>query len=124
MTAKQSLTAKNIKNPIKMKKIIANMTMVMLLMLSACSSTKSLQEYYIDNSENTNFLSLDVPTSILNLDNADLSATQKEALVSLKKLNILAFKKTKENTEAFKIEKTNVKAILKNDKFVDEYKLW
>lgn len=106
-----------------MKKIIFSSIVLLFLVLSACSSTQSLQEYYVDNSENPNFLSLDIPTSILNLDNADLSAIQKEALGSLKKLNILAFKKTAENAEAFKIEKANVKAILKNDKFIELMKM-
>ncbi|PHQ61691.1 MAG: hypothetical protein COC08_03965 [Maribacter sp.] len=106
-----------------MKKIISVSVVVLSVLISSCSSTQSLQEYYVDNSENPNFLSLDIPTGILNLDNADLSTTQKEALGSLKKLNILAFKKTTENTAAFKIEKANVKAILKSDKFIELMKM-
>ena len=90
---------------------------------AACSSTQSLQEYYIDNTENPNFLMFDVPTSVLNLENADLSEAQRAALKSLKKLNILAFKKTTENTAAFEIEKANVKAILSNDKFIQLMKM-
>jgi len=66
---------------------------------------------------------LDVPTSVLNLENAELSEAQREALGSLKKLNILAFKKTNENTAAFKTEKANVKAILSNDKFIQLMKM-
>lgn len=66
---------------------------------------------------------LDVPTSVLNLENADLSESQRAALKSLKKLNILAFKKTTENTAAFEIEKANVKAILSNDKFIQLMKM-
>lgn len=96
---------------------------MLLLVFSACSSTQSLQEYYVDNSENPNFLSFDVPTSILNLEKADLSATQREALRSLKKLNVLAFKKTSENAVAYKTEKTNVKAILGNAKFTELMKM-
>ena len=92
-------------------------------LFAACSSTQSLQEYYIDNTENPNFLMFDVPTSVLNLENADLSEAQRAALKSLKKLNILAFKKTTENTAAFEIEKANVKAILSNDKFIQLMKM-
>lgn len=66
---------------------------------------------------------LDVPTSVLNLENADLSESQRAALKSLKKLNILAFKKTTANTAAFEIEKANVKAILSNDKFIQLMKM-
>lgn len=95
----------------------------MLLVLSSCSSTQSLQEYYVDNSENPNFISFDVSTSILNLDKANLSTTQREALGPLRKLNILAFKKTTDNIADYKVEKANVKAILKNEKFIELMKM-
>ena len=106
-----------------MKKIITAAFITLILALSACSSTQSLQEYYVDNSENPNFLSLDVPTSVLNLENADLSAAQKEALESLRKLNILAFKKTSTNADDYKVEKANVKAILSDKKFTELMKM-
>ena len=106
-----------------MKKTVISITTVVLLVFSACSSTKSLQEYYVDNAENPNFISLDVPVSILNLEKADLTDIQRKALQSLKKLNILAFKKTSENAAEYTVEKANVNAILKNDKFVELMKL-
>ncbi|WP_298476709.1 DUF4252 domain-containing protein [uncultured Maribacter sp.] len=93
------------------------------LVLGACSSTQSLQEYYVDNYENPNFISFDVPASVLNLEEVDLSATQKEAVSSLKKLNILAFKKTPENVEDYTAEKLKVKAILKNKKYTELMKV-
>ena len=51
----------------KMKKIITALSVISLLAFFACSSTQSLQEYYVDNSENPNFISLDVPTSNVSL---------------------------------------------------------
>ncbi len=72
-----------------MKKYITNIFVVLgILALSACSTSQSLQEYYVDNSENPNFISLDVPASILNLQEANLTKTQRQALESLKKLNV------------------------------------
>jgi len=106
-----------------MKKIITVLSVISLLAFFACSSTQSLQEYYVDSSENPNFISLDVPTSILNLQNEDLSETQQEALQSLKKLNLLAFRKTSENGAEYEVEKAKVNAILKNDDFVELMKL-
>lgn len=106
-----------------MKKIIVVIAGVALLMLSACSSKQSLQEYYVDSSENPNFISLDVPTSILNLKAEELSEIQQTALQSLKKLNLLAFKKTNENGAEYEVEKAKVNAILKNDDFVELMKL-
>jgi len=106
-----------------MKKIINSLLIVMMLVVASCSSTQSLQEYYVDNSENPNFLSVDLPVSLLNMEKADLNAEQREALNSLKKMNVLAFKKTDANTTEFEAEKTTVKAILKNEKFIDLMKL-
>ncbi len=97
---------------------LKSMGVILLLMsLSACSSTQSLQEYYVDNSENPNFLSVDLPVSLLNIEEANLTAEEKEALQSLSKLNVLAFKKNGTNEAEYKAEKTKVKTILKSDKF-------
>ena len=106
-----------------MKNIINSLLLVMMLVMASCSSTQSLQEYYVDNSDNPNFLSVDLPVSLLNMEKADLNAEQREALNSLKKMNVLAFKKTDANTVDFEAEKTTVKAILKNEKFIDLMKL-
>ncbi|MFK7812809.1 MAG: DUF4252 domain-containing protein [Maribacter sp.] len=106
-----------------MKKVYQLFLLVLLVTVASCSSTQSLQEYYVDNSENPNFLSFDVPVSILNLKEADLTEKQREAISSLKKLDILAFKKTTENALDYKSEKTNVKSILKNQDFIELMKM-
>ncbi|MGI9551437.1 MAG: DUF4252 domain-containing protein [Aurantibacter sp.] len=100
-----------------MKTITKITSLVFFAILMACSSTQSLQEYYVDNSDNPHFLKLDIPTSVLNLEEADLTNAQRDALESFQKLNILAFKKTNSNSAAYNAEKENVKTILKNDKF-------
>lgn len=107
-----------------MKKYIFGAIALMgILLIGACSSTQSLQEYYIDNSENPNFISLDVPTSILNLQETNLSETQLKAYQSLRKLNLLAFKKTANNAAEYDAEKTKVNAILKNKDYKELMKL-
>lgn len=106
-----------------MKTIRYSTYLLILILIAGCSSTQSLQEYYVDNSENPNFLSVDLPVSLLNMDKADLSKEQKDALASLRKLNVLAFKKTGENTEDFQAEKSKVKAILKNGSFTELMKM-
>ena len=106
-----------------MKEIKNILAILMVALLGSCSSTQSLQEYYIDNTENPNFLHLDVPTSILKLDEASLTESQRTALSSLRKLNILAFKKTEENTTQYKAEKQQVKAILSNDVYSELMKM-
>ncbi len=106
-----------------MQKLIGRILLMGALVLSACSSQQSLQEYYIDNSENPNFLAFDIPTSILNLDAVELDREQQIAYKSLKKLNVLAFKKTTENVASYKQEKVKVKAILANDDYEELMKM-
>ena len=108
---------------IAMRKVYHLVSVLALVLFTACSSPQSLQEYYVDNAENPNFLKFDVPSSILNVADADLSAKQREALKSLKKLNILAFKKSSANATEYEVEKTKVKAILKNEDFVQLMKM-
>ncbi|MCK0190119.1 DUF4252 domain-containing protein [Arenibacter sp. F20364] len=97
--------------------------LLLIIATSACSSTQSLQEYYVDNANNPNFLSVDLPVSLLNMEKADLTEDQREALGSLKKLNILAFKITKDNLSEFQKEKALINSILKNGKFTELMKM-
>ena len=107
-----------------MKRIITNILIVAgVMLLAACSSTQSLQEYYVDNSENPNFIVVDVPASILNLQEAELSKTQRQAFESLRKLNVLAFKINSDNEQEYQVEKDKVNKILKDDQFVELMKL-
>lgn len=106
-----------------MKTIKTIFVLTFMVTLAACSSTQSLQEYYVDNSENPNFLSVDLPVSLLNMKNDDMTEKQREAFKSLKKLNVLAFKKTMDNVSEYQTEKANVKAILGNDRFTELMKI-
>jgi hypothetical protein len=106
-----------------MRKLIRSLLLIGVLILSSCSSKQSLQEYYIDNTENPNFLAFDIPTSILNLDAVELDKDQLIAYESLKKLNVLAFKKTTDNVASYKQEKVKVKAILANDDYQELMKM-
>lgn len=106
-----------------MQRIIKSLLVLVTIVFSSCSGTQSLQEYYVDNTENPNFLAFDIPTSILNLDADQLTQEQTKAYESLKKLNVLAFKKTLDNTAAYKAEKNKVKAILANDDYEELMKM-
>ncbi|MBT8320046.1 MAG: DUF4252 domain-containing protein, partial [Eudoraea sp.] len=105
------------------KLVVATLVLFGIVLVTGCNSTQSLQEYYIDNSENPNFISLDVPTSILNLEESDLDETQLKAYQSLRKLNLLAFKKTTGNEAEYTAEKATVTAILKAKDYKELMKL-
>lgn len=87
------------------------------LILLSCNSEPSLQKYFVENTENKNFIILDVSPSILNIDKTKLSAEQNQALQSFDKMNILAFKLNATNQAQFEIERAKVDTILKDVKY-------
>jgi uncharacterized protein (DUF1015 family) len=87
------------------------------LFLFSCNSEPTLQQYFVVNTENKDFIALDVSPSILNVDKAKLSIAQNDALKSFDKMNILAFKLNDKNKEQFEIERAKVNSILKDEKY-------
>src|SRR5690606_5085090 len=50
---------------------------LLLVVMSACNNEQSLQRYYVDSAEKEGFISLDIPSNMLNISNADLTEEQK-----------------------------------------------
>ena len=90
------------------KKIIFQLFPIIGIVLCCCSSAPSLQAYFVDNQEKNGFISIDVPISVLGLEYIEMSSSEKEALSSISKFNILSFsldsiKHTKYSEELLKI---------------------
>lgn len=99
-----------------MKTAYGFLGLVCFLLLS-CNSDPSLQKYFVKNTENKDFIVLDVSPAILNVDQTKLTVAQKEALHSFDKMNILAFKLNDKNKAQFEIERAKVDLILKDKKY-------
>lgn len=104
-------------------KTIFTCVILLCLGLTSCNSEPSLQKYFVENTENKNFIALDISSSILNVDQAKLSEAQKQALQSFQKMNVLAFKRNPKNNAEFETERTKLTAILKNPKYQQLMKL-
>ncbi|MDI9256659.1 MULTISPECIES: DUF4252 domain-containing protein [Flavobacterium] len=87
------------------------------LILSGCDSKTSLQRYFVDRSENKDFVVFDVSPGIINVDKTKLSAEQKEALASFDKMNILAFKTNKTNGAEYDAESKKLTELLKDEQY-------
>lgn len=112
----------NSKNKIMMK--IAYITAFFVaLILIGCTTEPSLQKYFVEKTENKEFIALDVSPSILNIDKTKLSVAQQEALQSFDKMNILAFKSNKNNNATFEKESEEIKNILKNAEYQELMKV-
>ena len=84
----------------------------------ACNNEPSLQEYYIEKQNSNEFIALDLPASIVSL-NENSSAETKETMASIKKLNILAYKLNDSIDNKYTLEYKKVKEILKNEKYTE-----
>src|SRR6476660_8735284 len=93
-----------------------SLTLFFTVLLMSCQSEPTLQKYFVEKTEDKNFVAVDVSPSILNLDQTKLSADQKTALEQFDKMNILAFKAA-DNPALFEAEKTKVKTLLKDKKY-------
>jgi len=99
------------------KHIIA-IVLLASLSISCDSENQSLQQFYVDSEKSNDYLMLDVPTSLISL-NDDASADAKHALQSIEKLNLLAFKLNGKNEDLYQSEKLKVKQILNDESFTE-----
>lgn len=86
------------------------------LWMTGCNGEQSLQEYYVANQENKDFLAVDVPASLL-ANSESLSTEQRKTLETIKKVNILAIPKKAENMGTINTEREKVASILKDEKY-------
>lgn len=103
-----------------MKTSIKNIVVSLLITaaLTSCGyGGETLQGYYVVNQEAPNFISVDIPVSFVNLENAELTDVQREAYESIDKLNMLGYRKSDDNIEDYKAELVKVQTILKDDRY-------
>lgn len=98
-------------------KLVYGLALLLSLFLVSCNSEPTLQKYFVENTENKNFIALDVSPNILNVDKTKLSIAQSDALKSFEKMNVLAFKLNDKNKAEFEAERAKVDLILKDKKY-------
>ncbi|RXP61872.1 DUF4252 domain-containing protein [Lutibacter sp. HS1-25] len=87
------------------------------IVLVSCDNSASLQKYFIDSKENEQFISVDLPASILQLKNENASEEIKNTFETIKNVNFLALQLTDSNADFYTSEKEKVKQILKNSTY-------
>ena len=85
-------------------------------LMASCAKDQSIQKYYVESQEKSDFIAVDVPASIIQLGE-EASEETKATMATIKKLNVLAFQVNDENRTEFEKEITRVKKILKADRY-------
>lgn len=99
-----------------MRKAVLILVLLSLGVVS-CDNETTLQEFYVENQNSSQYLAFDIPASLLTGENSALSAEQKATLETIKKVNILGFPLKDENKENYETEKERLSLILKGDKY-------
>ncbi|TBN04753.1 DUF4252 domain-containing protein [Hyunsoonleella flava] len=94
-------------------------TALLSVVLVSCNSEPSLQRYFVDHQEQPNFISQDLPVSMVKLDKTNFTEEQNEAFNSVRRLNFLGFNINDTNKDVYATELGKVKSILKQDKYQD-----
>lgn len=98
-----------------MKKLLLLVSGVMFFF--SCVDKPTLQKYFVENTESSKFIAIDLASNIIKTDKVALSETEKAALESFEKMNILAFRTDSNNTAGYEKEIKEVKAILKDESY-------
>ncbi|WP_296312130.1 DUF4252 domain-containing protein [Winogradskyella sp. UBA3174] len=95
-------------------------SMVVLFLVTAftsCNQGPTLQTYYVDNELKPGFMSFDAPTSLINVEDVEMTDEQREAYKSVDKLNVLAYTLGESNMPEYLLELEKIKLILKDPKY-------
>ena len=93
------------------------MMLILVVTLQSCNQDPTLQSFYVDSELAPGYTSLDVPVSLLKIDETLLDNEQKEAYESVEKFSLIAYVAENGSTEEMNAEFAKVQAILAQPKY-------
>lgn len=100
-----------------MKNILKLLSIVLVAALMSCNNEPSLQKYFVDHQGDKDFLAVDLPTSLVDTETAKLTPEEKEAIESIKKVNVLAMPLKGDAKNRYEDEKSAIDKILNDEKY-------
>lgn len=91
---------------------------IFVIGITSCNNEQSLQEYYVENQENNEFVAVDIPANMFaNMEN--LNEDQKATLQTIKKVNLIAYpvSNDKEKLANYEAEKVKLAKIFEDEKY-------
>ncbi|MDY0779669.1 DUF4252 domain-containing protein [Tenacibaculum sp. IB213877] len=99
-----------------MKKLHLIAILFTTLAFTACKK-QSLQSYLVESQNKKEFITVDVPSSILQLSMENASDADKQAYESIRKINFVALPYDKAKEGEYETEKNKLKEILSNSSY-------
>ncbi|WP_299334373.1 DUF4252 domain-containing protein [uncultured Psychroserpens sp.] len=91
--------------------------LILVVTVQSCNQDLTLQTFYVDNELQPGYTSLDVPVSMLKIDEEALTKEQKEAYESVDKLSMIAYVADDTNQDKMQAEYEILKEILEDPKY-------
>ena len=88
-----------------------------LLLTTACESPKSLQRYYVEKTEDVDFLVFNLPIQPERFFSDSLEDSAKQTLQSIGKMNMLLYRADPEKPQKIEQEISTVQTILAQDRY-------
>jgi hypothetical protein len=89
------------------------LSLLVVFLLMSCSGKETVQSYFVEKSEESGFVVLDLPSKTLTNEKLALTEKQKQALHNFEKLNVLVYKPEVLDVAFLEKENSRIKAILK-----------
>lgn len=101
-----------------MKRKALNLIILLIGVITfSCEQAPSLQQYFVEKMDDPSFLIVNLPIQIDSLFQKDISEKERETIAGIGKLNLLFYKKDKDQPKKYKAEVERVKAILTAERF-------
>ncbi|SEC88067.1 protein of unknown function [Tenacibaculum sp. MAR_2009_124] len=100
-----------------MKKLYILSLICLTAFIVSCSKKESLQNYLVESQDKSSFVTLDVPASVVELAEDNLSEEDKVIYKSVKKVNITALPAKNADEGTYEEEKAKLKKILSDPSY-------
>ncbi len=102
-----------------MTAILKYITALVLAAMSlvSCNTDPSLQKYLVDKQEDDRYLKIDLATSLLESNDANLTDDERDILKTVKKVNVVAYPLKDTDLSEYETEKAEVKKIIGQEKY-------
>ena len=100
-----------------MKKLYILQLLCLTIFMVSCNKKESLQSYLVESQEKSGFVTVDIPASVAQLAEENLSAEDKAIYKSVKKVNITGLPAKNSNEAVYEEEKAKLKKILSDPSY-------
>lgn len=94
-----------------------SISLVLIALTLVSCSERSLQKYLVEKQDDEHFVKMDLAASLLQGKESDFTEEEEKTLSTIKKINVVAYPITKEDSINYDVERTELKEILNQEQY-------